>query len=148
MSDAYVYFFRIWNREGCGSNLSDRPATLEAIKGKGEPIMESQIVVDETELDCAGYYVGGVGEDSYVVNRLTAQIGSLEIRAASRDTEARNLDERTESKDKYMLRLESRELRAQARRLTNQRTVLVANEHIGHDNTDSPMEHGESRITA
>jgi hypothetical protein len=45
--------------------LFARPATLEAIAGKGEPVLESQIVVDHTELDAEGFLLANVGDDSY-----------------------------------------------------------------------------------
>ena len=76
MSDAYVYYFMGWE-DATGENTpSKRPATLDAIKGKGEPIMESQIVVDDSELDGSGYFNARVGRDSYAVNDLSAQIWS------------------------------------------------------------------------
>ena len=61
----------------------------------------------------------------YAVNYASAQIWSLEARAASRDIEAMNLNEKTEEKRRYTLSLESRELRAQARRLKNQRADVI-----------------------
>jgi hypothetical protein len=94
----------------------------------GEAIMESQIVVDDTELDCAGCYVAGNKGGSHVVDDLSGQIWSLEARAASRDIEAMTLDEGTKGKDKYMLSLESRELRSQARQLKNQQSDVFAHE--------------------
>lgn len=126
MSDAYVYFFKVRNPQTGGYTVSERPAKLEAICGVGEAIMESQIVVDDTELDCAGYYVAANKEGSYLVDDLSGQIWSLEARAASRDIEAMTLDEGTKGKDKYMLSLESRELRSQARQLKNQQSDVVA----------------------
>ncbi len=124
MSDVYVYYF-----VGPSTNykLSSRPATLAAIKGHGEPIMESQIVVDHSEVDGNGFLVSTVGNDSYAVNELTAQIKSLELRARSRDTEVGESGA-AETKDSYMLGLESRELRSQARQLKTERTHLMADE--------------------
>jgi hypothetical protein len=61
----------------------------------------------------------------HAVNDFSAQIWSLEARAASRDIEAMNLDERTEENARYALSVESRELRAQARKLKNRRTDVV-----------------------
>ncbi len=50
MSDVYVYHFM--RRGPAGKNiLSKRRATIETINGKGEAVMESQIVVDQTEVD-------------------------------------------------------------------------------------------------
>jgi hypothetical protein len=128
MSDAYVYFFKVWNPQGCGYTVSERPATLETINGMGEAIMESQIVVDDTELDFAGNYVASNEEGSYVVDALSGQIWSLEVRAASRDVEAMAMDETTKGQDKYMLSLESRELRSQARKLKIEQIRVVAYE--------------------
>jgi hypothetical protein len=53
--------------------------------------MESQIVVDHTEVDANGYVIGGVGNESHPMDQL------CEV--------------------KYMLRLESRELRDRSKQL-------------------------------
>ena len=126
MCDVYIYHFVTSNGRDCDHGISSQPATLEAIKDRGcEPVMESQIVVDHTQLDADGYLVAAVGGNSHETNDITAQIWSLEVRAASRDNEAiASLD----GVEKYMLRLESRELRKQARLLKSQRTVLTAGE--------------------
>ncbi|HSY94969.1 MAG TPA: hypothetical protein VK793_05090, partial [Steroidobacteraceae bacterium] len=55
-----------------------------------------------------------------------AQIRSLERRAHSRDCEALLLNEGTDGARKYMLSLESRELRSQAKKLRNQRAEPLA----------------------
>jgi len=129
MCDVYVYYF-MGPEDAAGKNtLSKWPATLDAIRGKGEAVMESQIVVDDTELDGNGYFIARVGYDSYAVNDLSAQIWSLEVRAASRDIEASRLNDTTEGKEKYMLQLESRELRSQARILKSRRSEQLADEH-------------------
>ncbi len=130
MSDVYVYYFMRTDGAG-GAKLSMQAATLEAIKGKGEAIMESQTVVDHTELDGNGFLLARDGSGSYAVNDLSAQIRSIELRAVSRDSEALALDEGTDGKDKYMLSLESRELRGQAKRLKLERADLVAEEVSG-----------------
>jgi hypothetical protein len=125
MSDVYVYYF-MRCRGPAGENiLSNRRATLEAIKGIGEAVMESQIEVDHREVDGDGFLIGGVGNESHPMDELWAQIRSLELRANSRDSEALKLDESTEGSRIYMLSLESRELRAQAQRLKKQRTGLM-----------------------
>lgn len=149
MSDAYVYYF-IGSEDAAGENtLSNWPATLDAIKkGKGEAIMESQIVVDATELDGSGYFIARVGYDSYAVNDLSAQIWSLEVRAASRDTEALKLNDSTEGKDKYMLSLESRELRGQARELKSRRSELLADERGNPGETGDSVHCGGGLVTA
>jgi hypothetical protein len=129
MCDAYVYYF-MGPKDSTGEKtLSKWPATLDAIRGKGEAVMESQIVVDDTELDGNGYFIARVGYDSYAVNDFSAQIWSLEVRAASRDIEALQLNDTTEGKEKYMLQLESRELRGQARILKCRRSEQLADEH-------------------
>ncbi len=126
MADRYVYYFmRTCGPDG-SSVPSKRRATLEAIKGKGEPIMESQIVVDQSELDGSGFLVGGVNKDTPPIDAIWAQIRSLERRANARDTEALTLSE--SNPDKYMLSLESRELRSQVIRLKKQREELLVKE--------------------
>ena len=119
MGDVYVYHFM--RRGPAGENiLSRRCATLETINGKGEAVMESQIVVDHTEVDGNGYLVGRSGNEAHPTDELWAQIRSLERRANSRDIEALALNESGEGARSYLLRLESRELRKQAQRLREQ----------------------------
>jgi hypothetical protein len=73
MSDVYVYYFTEWYGPAAGYVRSIRPATLAALKGRGgEPLMESQIVVDQTELDGNGFFMARTGNRSYVVNELSA----------------------------------------------------------------------------
>jgi hypothetical protein len=62
---------------------------------------------------------GGVDSESSPLDELWAQIRSLERRANSRDSEVLKLSESTQGSYKYMLSLESRELRKQAQRLSN-----------------------------
>jgi hypothetical protein len=127
MSDVYVYYFM---RRGPAreSILSKRRATLETIKGQGEAVMESQIVVDHTEVDGDGFLIDGVGNESHPMVELWAQIRSLERRADSRDSEALTLNENVEGQRIYLLHLESRELRNQAQRLKKQRADSMAGE--------------------
>jgi len=113
MSDAYLYYFHRASPGG-QKTVSTRPATLEAIKGRGRPIMESQMVVDHTELDAEGFLAATVDIDLRATSNLMARIRSLEARAASRDVEA---SESADGVEKYMLSLESQELRKQARHL-------------------------------
>jgi hypothetical protein len=128
MTDVYLYHFT-WCDGATGENrVSVRRGTLEAIKGKGEPLMASQIVVDHTELDGDGFLRAGIGNESSEVNDLTAQIASLELRATSRDSQAQSMNDDTEGRDKYMLSLESRELRREVRTLKSQRCELIADE--------------------
>jgi hypothetical protein len=125
MTDMYVYYFM--RRGPAGENiLSKRPATLETIKDKGEAVMESQTVVDHTEVDGNGFLIGGIGSESHPKDELWAQIRSLERRAISRDSEALTLNESGEGDRIYLLRLESRELRKQAERLKRQHADSMA----------------------
>lgn len=121
MSDVYIYYFKTSNGLDGKNILSRRPATLDAIKGRGEPVMESQIVVDHTELDANGFLVAVLGNDSNAIDELAAQIWSLEVRAASRDSAALAS---ADSIERYMLSLESRELRKQARGLKSRRAEM------------------------
>jgi hypothetical protein len=127
MADVYVYHFIPFRPDGT-SAPSIRLATLAAIKGIGEPIMESQGVVDSSELDAEGFFISVVGFCSSEVTALTAKIRSLELRAASRDRDAQSMPPDLNDKDAYMLRLESRHLRAEARQLTIYRAKLLAEE--------------------
>jgi hypothetical protein len=130
VTDQYIYYFTVRDVATGESRLSSRPATLKAIAGQGEAVMESQLVVDHTELDDDGFFIGG---DSHAAGDIAAQIRSIELRAASRDSEALKMNDSAEGKDKYMLTLESRELRVQARRLEIQRTDLPAEERTSRD---------------
>jgi hypothetical protein len=120
MCDMYVYYFIRSNGEGGESELSTRPGTLEAIKGRGQPVMETQIVVDHTELDAEGFFLANKGNGLHAMDNVAAQIGSLEARASSRDTEA--IDS-LDGIEKYMLSLESRELRKQAQDLKSRQST-------------------------
>jgi hypothetical protein len=127
MTDVYVYHFM--RRGSPGENiLSKRRATLETIKGKGEAVMESQIVVDQTEVDGNGFLIGGFDNESHPMDELWPQIRSLERRANSRDREALTLNESSEGARIYLLHLESRELRNQAQKLRKHRADSMAGE--------------------
>jgi hypothetical protein len=128
MTDRYVYYFTGLAGSAGANTMSARPATLEALKGVGEPVMDSQLVVDDTELDRNGFLILGLRDQSPTPDDLTAQINSFELRAASRDREALELNDGADDKEKYMLSLESRELRSQARSLINQRTAATTAE--------------------
>ena len=127
MSDVFVYYF-MRRRPAAENILSKRRATLETIKGKGEAVMESQIVVDHTEVDDNGFLIGGVDDGLNPMEERWAQIRSLERRAHSRDCEAEQLSETTDGARKYMLGLESRELRNQAQKLRKHRADLMSDE--------------------
>jgi hypothetical protein len=126
LTDAYIYYFTV--RDGItGEGVrSQRRATLEAIKRIGEPVMESQIVADITEIDPDGFAIDGASNGSPPPGDVTSEIRSLTLRADSRDVKALTLDETTEGGDKYMLQLESRELRSQAQKLHNARAASTA----------------------
>jgi hypothetical protein len=129
VTDMYVYYF-MRSRGSAGEKLrSQRRATLETINAMGgEAVMESQIVVDHTEVDGNGFLIGGVGNESHPMDELWAQTRSLERRANSRDGEALTLDKTAEGQRIYMLRLESRELRNLAQKLKKQRADSMAGE--------------------
>jgi len=73
---------------------------------------------------------------SCAVNALSAEIRSTELRAASRDTEALRMNDGAEGKDKYMLSLESRELRKEVRKLNDRRTELTRAELVEFDGAE------------
>jgi hypothetical protein len=117
MADVYVYCF-IGGDGSIEAGRTRRRATLETIKAIGAPIMESQIVVDEAELDSSGFFWGTVANDADPTEEVRHEIKSLYLRAAARDGEARILaDDAAGAAHKYMLQLESRELRRQAKKL-------------------------------
>jgi len=128
MADAYVYYFTTLDRLSGKTVRSKRLATLEAIKGTGEPVMETQTTVDQTELDSDGFLVGRSVGGSDPGDELWGEIRSLILRAASRDREALELEESTEGRLKYLLSVESRELRNQARQLQKERGDILAAE--------------------
>ena len=143
VTDMYVYYF-MRSRGSVGEKLpSQRRATLERINATGgEAVMESQIVVDHTEVDGNGFLIGGAGNESHPMDELWAQIRSLERRAHSRDSEALTLDPSAEGQRIYMLRLESRELRNLAQKLKKQRADSMADEfsNRGGAQTFLPLE--------
>jgi hypothetical protein len=120
MTDAYVYRFKGLNGIDSEGSDDNRRATLDTLKGRGDPVMESQTIVDESELDHDGFFASNSGNESPSVDNVTAEIKSLRLRSKSRDFEARDLAENSDGQRKYMLQLESRELVKQAKRLSNQ----------------------------
>jgi hypothetical protein len=128
VTDVYVYYFLRCHGPTGDNILSKRRAKLETIKGRGEAVMESQIVVDHTEVDDNGFLIGGVGNESHPMDELWAQIRSLERRANSRNSEALTLNDSADGQRIYMLRLESRELRSQAQSLKRQRADSMSGE--------------------
>jgi hypothetical protein len=139
MTDMYVYcFIAPDGSSGTDNALYMRAATLEAIKGRGEPVMESQLVVDDSEVDGEGFLLR-FGVSTNEIDDLWSQIRSLKLRAESRDKEVLTLDEEAEGQRKYMLQLESRELRAQAQKLTARRVDLLTEKfHRRGDSRDVP----------
>ncbi len=126
MTDAYIYYFTVRNSATGEVVRSQRRATLAAIKRLGEPVMESQTVADISEIDPDGFATGCDCGGSPPSNDDTNEIRSLQLRADSRDSKALMLNETTEGGDKYMLQLESRELRIQAQKLHNARVTSTA----------------------
>jgi hypothetical protein len=120
MTDAYVYRFKGLDGMGNEGPNDNRRATLDTLKGKGDPVMESQTIVDQSELDHDGFFASNSSNESSSVDNVTAEIKSLGLRSKSRDFEARDLVDLCDGKRKYMLQLESRELVKQAKRLSKQ----------------------------
>jgi hypothetical protein len=134
MADVYVYRFTGWDGPMEPGSKMQR-ATLETIREIGDPIMESQIVVDDAELDSKGFFRGSVANDSDPED-LTNEINSLNLRADARDSEALILDEATGGAHKYMLQLESRELRKQAHKLQRQQKQQRQSELAAAESVD------------
>jgi hypothetical protein len=126
MTDAYVYRFTGMNGAGIESPAGNRRATLDTLKGRGDPVMESQTIVDQSELDQEGFFASNSNDESPSVDNVTAEIKSLGLRSQSRDFEARDLADNSDGQRKYMLQLESRELVKQAKRLRNQLEEMAA----------------------
>jgi hypothetical protein len=115
MSDVSVYYFMRHGGRGGKELLSERRATLETIKDRGTAVMQSQRVVDHTEVDGNGFLIGGASDESHP--ELWSQIRSLEARAKSRDREALKIVADAASGRRQMLQAESLALRNQARLL-------------------------------
>jgi hypothetical protein len=131
MTDVYVYYFMRSRGPAGEMSRSKRRATLEAIKNLGEPVMESKIVADHTEVDDNGFLMGGADDELHPTEENWAHIRSLERRAHSRDCEAQQLSESIDGSRKYMLSLESRELRSQAKKLKKHRADFMTDEFGG-----------------
>ena len=117
MPDAFVYYFLIRDRSTGRLVSSKSRATLAAIKGRGEPVMESQMAVDESEVDALGFLVDRWVRGGDPEGELWSEIRSLKLRAASREREAKQLDDGMHRERKLILCAESRELRNKAGRL-------------------------------
>lgn len=115
MTDVFVYYFMRPGVAGGEESLSNRRATLETIRGRGDAVMQSQQIVDHTELDANGFVIGSPSNESHSVDELWPQIRSLELRAKSRDAEALKIPEGGDGARRQELQVESVELRDQAR---------------------------------
>jgi hypothetical protein len=117
MPDAFVYYFLIRGRSTGRLVSSKRRATLEAIKGKGEPLLESQMAVDDSEVDAMGFLIGRSVGSADPADELWGEIRSLRLRADAREREAAQLSDSSDRERKLILRAESRELRNRSDRL-------------------------------
>jgi hypothetical protein len=117
MPDAFVYYFLIRDRSTGRLVSSKRRATLEAIKGKGEPLLESAMAVDDSEVDSKGFLVGRAQGSAEPTDELWGEIRSLRLRAGAREREAAQLNDSSDRERKLILRAESQELRTRADRL-------------------------------
>jgi hypothetical protein len=113
MADVSVYYFMRHGGPGGKALLSRRRATLEAIKDRGEAVVQSRRIVDHTELNGNGFLVGGASDESHP--ELWSRFRSLESRAKSRDGEALKIVDGAEGARRQILHRESLELRTQAR---------------------------------
>ena len=116
MPDAFVYYFLIRDRSTGRLDSTKRRATLEAIESKGEPLLESKMAVDDSEVDAMGFLVRSVGGED-PTDELWGEIRSLRLRADSREREAKRLNDGTDRERKLILSEESQELRNRADRL-------------------------------
>jgi hypothetical protein len=116
MPDAFVYYFLIRDRSTGRLVSSKRRATLEAIESTGEPLLESKMAVDDSEVDALGFLVRSVGGND-PADELWGEIRSLRLRADAREREAKPLNNDTDRGQKLVLCAESLELRSRADRL-------------------------------
>jgi hypothetical protein len=114
MPDALVYYFLFRERSTGRLVRSKSPATLAAIKGRGEPVLESQMAVDESEIDALGFLVCRSVRAGDPAGELWSEIRSLRLRAASRERQAKQLDVALDRERELILRAESQELRTRA----------------------------------
>jgi hypothetical protein len=128
MSDVYVYHFYPLETGGARSYRSMFAATLAAIEKMGHPIMESQLVVDASEVNAEGVLGPAVGFGSSRIMRLSASIKSLELRAEARNLQAISMNANSDGAAIYMLSLESSHLRQEAKKLAIQRAEALEEE--------------------
>ena len=105
--------------------------------------MASQLVVDQTQLDADGFLVATVSRETEI-DAIAAQIWCMETRAASRDKRA---IASSDEKEKYMLRLESRELLKQARALKSRHAGVMAAELGGETDARDFVHFGRGLAT-
>jgi hypothetical protein len=137
MADVSVYYFVRHDGSGGKGLLSQRRATLAAIKDRGEAVLQSRRVVDHTEVDRNGFLIGGASDESHP--ELWSQIRSLESRARSRDSEALKIVEGAASDRWQVLHGESLELRDQARVLKSQVDRTKADKLRKQDRAQDPI---------
>ncbi|HEX3398107.1 MAG TPA: hypothetical protein VHS76_15500 [Steroidobacteraceae bacterium] len=141
MPDAFVYYFLVLDRSTGKLVSSKRRATLAAIKSTGEPLMESEMAVDASEVDAAGFLVGRSIGGSDPSDELWGEIRSLKLRAESREREARQLIG-IHRERKLILGAESRELRGRAERL--QQLIQASDQHAFMQAFQRPVHAEES----
>ena len=127
MPDAFVYYFLVRDRATGKLVSSNRRATLQAIKSNGEPLMESKMVVDASEVDAAGFLVSRSVGGADPMDELWGEIRSLRLRADAREREAKQLKEGSDRERELILCAESRELRGRAERL--QQLIQASDKH-------------------
>ena len=115
MADIYVYYFSVRDRATGRVGISKRRATLEAIRTLGEPVLESRLIVDSSEVDSGGFLISRQ-EISTQVDEIWCEIRSLRLRAKSRALEAQQLGE-SDAERRQVLCGESIELMMRANRL-------------------------------
>jgi hypothetical protein len=113
MADVCVYYFMRHGAPGDKAVLSQRRATLETIKYRGDAVLQSRRIVDHSEVDDNGFLIGGASDKSHP--ELWPEIRSLELRAKSRDDEVLKIEGSTASARKQRLQRESLELSSLAR---------------------------------
>ncbi len=117
MPDAFVYYFLVRDRSTGRLVSSKRRATLEAIKTRGEPLLESQMAVDDSEVDAMGFLASRSVDNADPTGELWGEIRSLRLRAESREREALQLTDTAHKERKLILYAESQELRNRSDRL-------------------------------
>jgi hypothetical protein len=145
MTDVSVYLFMRHNGSGGNELLSKRRATLETIKDRGKAVMQSHQIVDHTEVDRNGFLMGGASDESNLVDELWPRIRSLELRADSRDVEARKIVDDAQSDRKQTLHCESLELRRQARILKSRIDGISADQLRSGDSAQAPISYWPPR---